>query len=102
MSLNFNYQLKKNSRARSIRISINSKGEVLVSAPKLYPNLLIEKFLRQQEPWVLRKQAQLAKLQTKIKNNEIYIFGEKYQILVTADQEIPLGISINQQFEDGE
>ena len=97
MSLNFNYRLKKSSKSRSIRLTIDAKGMVLVSAPNLYPKLLIEKFLKKQEPWVLRKQAQVAKLQAKIKKDEIYIFGEKYQIILTADQQAPLGISIRTQ-----
>jgi predicted metal-dependent hydrolase len=97
VALNFNYQLKKNSRSRSIRISIDSKGQVLVSAPKLYPNLIIEKFLKQQESWVLTKQAQVKKLQTKINENEIYIFGEKFKIIVRADQKNISGISIEGQ-----
>ncbi len=97
MALNFNYQLKKNPRSRSIRISIDSKGKVLVSAPKLYPNLIIEKFLKQQETWILKKQAQVAKLQTQIADDEIYIFGKKFQIVVEADQKKASGISIEGQ-----
>jgi hypothetical protein len=97
VALNFNYQLKKNPRSRSIRISIDSKGKVLVSAPKLYPNLIIEKFLKQQEPWILKKQAQVAKLQTQIADDEIYIFGKKFQIVVEADQKKASGISIEGQ-----
>jgi predicted metal-dependent hydrolase len=97
VSLNFNYQLKKNSRSRFIRISIDSKGKVIVSAPKLYPNLIIEKFLKQQEAWVLKKQAQVAKLQAQIADNEIYIFGKKFQIIVGADQKKASGINIEGQ-----
>ncbi|MFA6813943.1 MAG: M48 family metallopeptidase [Candidatus Pacebacteria bacterium] len=97
MSLNFNYQVKKSSKARSIKISIDAKGKILVTAPKLYPNLLIDKFLKQQEPWVLRKQAEVAKLQVKIKKNEIYIFGEKYQILVEVNPKQRPGLSIHDQ-----
>lgn len=97
MALNFNYHLKKNSRSRSIKISIDSAGKVLVSAPKLYPNLIIEKFLKQQEPWVLKKQAQVAKLQTQIADNEIFIFGKKFEIIVSAKQSKASGISIEKQ-----
>jgi hypothetical protein len=97
VSLNFNYQVKKSSKARSIKISIDAKGKILVTAPKLYPNLLIDKFLKQQEPWVLRKQAEVAKLQVKIKKNEIYIFGEKYQILVEVNPKQRPGLSIHDQ-----
>lgn len=69
----------------------------MVSAPKLYPNLIIEKFLKQQEPWILKKQAQVAKLQTQIADDEIYIFGKKFKILLEADQKKTSGISIEGQ-----
>lgn len=97
MSLNFTYQLNKNSKSRSIRISIDANGKILVSAPKLYPTLLIEKFLKQQESWILQKKAQVAKLRVNIKNNEIYIFGEKYQIIANTDQTKLSGIKIADQ-----
>jgi predicted metal-dependent hydrolase len=98
VSLNFSYQLKKSSRSRSIRINIDNKGTVLVTAPKLYPNFLIDKFLQQQEAWVIRKQAEVAKLQVKIEHNETYIFGKKYQIVLEIDaKKRPNIITKNQQ-----
>ena len=97
MSLNFAYTLKKSSRARSIRISIDARGEVLVSAPQLYPNFLIEKFLEQQESWILAKRAEVAKLQANIKKDEVFIFGEKYQIIVKVEQNQSPGITLGDQ-----
>ncbi len=85
MSLNFSYQLKKSSRTTAIRINIDHQGTVLVTAPSLYPNFLIDKFLKQQEAWIIKKQAEAAKLQVKIKHNETYIFGDKYQIVLNID-----------------
>lgn len=98
MSLNFNYQLKKSTRSRSIRINIDNQGTVLVTAPNLYPNFLIDKFLKQQEAWVIKKQAEVAKLQVKIKHNETYIFGQKYQIVLEINpKKRPEIISKDQQ-----
>lgn len=97
MSLNFTYRLKKSSRARSIRLSIDARGEVLVSAPTLYPNFLIEKFLEQQQAWILAKRAEVAKLQANIKQDEVFIFGEKYQIIVKLDQNQAPGITLGDQ-----
>ncbi len=96
MSLNFTYQLKRNSRSGSIRVSIDHRSQILVSAPKLYPKILIENFLKQQEPWILQKKAQVSKSQVKIKQNEIYLFGEKYLIVHNIDQNLTPKISIIQ------
>lgn len=98
MSLNFSYQLKKSSRTTAIRINIDHQGTVLVTAPSLYPNFLIDKFLKQQEAWIIKKQAEAAKLQVKIKHNETYIFGDKYQIVLNIDpKQRPNIISKDQQ-----
>jgi len=95
VSLNFNYQLKKSARSRSIKISIDAQGTILVTTPRLCPKLLINQFLKQQESWVLKKQAEVAKLQKNIKQNEIYIFGNKYQIVIEVAPQTRPNISIN-------
>jgi predicted metal-dependent hydrolase len=97
VAVNFVYQLRKNPRSKSIKISIDAKGGVTVTTPKLCPKLFIEKFLKQQEPWVLKKQAEVKKLQANISKNEIYIFGQKYQVIVEINPKSRPNISTKNQ-----
>lgn len=94
MATKIDYQLKKNARTRSIRISIDSGGKILVSAPKLYPNFLIESFVQKQAPWILKQQLRQKKHGVNLANNEVYIFGQKYPIVLTDDHLLPLGVSL--------
>ncbi len=52
------YSLHRRARLRRITLSVNSKGKVRVTAPKLVPKLMIEKFVQTKHDWiegVLRK-----------------------------------------------
>lgn len=94
MATKIAYQLKKNSRSRSIKISIDNTGKIIVSAPKLYPNFLIDSFVQNQAPWIIKQQLRQAKNQVKLGKDEVYLFGEKYPVLTVSDEKIPLGVSV--------
>lgn len=46
------YSLHRRARLRRITLSVNSKGKVRVTAPKLVPKLVIEKFVKSKESWI--------------------------------------------------
>lgn len=50
---NISYTIKKSSRARRLRLSVNRSGAVIVSVPRRVSNQMAEKFLRENLGWVL-------------------------------------------------
>lgn len=64
--------LQRRARLRRITLSINSKGKIRVTAPKLVPKVVIEKFVKTKESWI---EGVLEKLKT-VKKSEF--FGPKY------------------------
>jgi hypothetical protein len=52
------YCLKTSARTRNLRVVVKSGGEVFASKPELFPDFLVERFLRQKSEWVLGKIAE--------------------------------------------
>lgn len=76
------YQIKRSSKSISLRISINHKGQVIVSAPKFFPEFMIRKFVQAQEAWIESNLAKVKKNQLPVKSDELYIFDKKYQVTI--------------------
>jgi predicted metal-dependent hydrolase len=53
------YVLKRTGRSASIRISLNHEGDVLVTAPRLAPRFMIDRFVSQNHDWIERQQRRL-------------------------------------------
>ncbi|NCN87714.1 MAG: M48 family metallopeptidase [Candidatus Pacebacteria bacterium] len=86
---------KQNSRSKSIKISINSAGKVLVSYPRWTPRFVVDKFVSAQENWI---EIQLNKIKEKLviseDNDNIHIFGKKYQKVLHDFLELPYGVTV--------
>lgn len=76
------YQIKRSSKSLSLRISINAKAQVIVSAPKFFPEFMIRKFVEAQKTWIESNLAKVKKNQVAVKTDELYIFDKKYQVIV--------------------
>lgn len=50
------YLLKRSKRARSLRVRVESDGEVVVTAPPLIPKVVVDRFVRKSEAWIKRQQ----------------------------------------------
>lgn len=87
------YQIKRSSRSLSLRISINAKAEVVVSAPKFMPEFMIRKFVEAQKTWIETNLTKVKKNQIPVKTNELYIFDKKYQVVIN-DQAEKMGIFV--------
>lgn len=90
----FPYTLKRNARSRSIRISINSKAEVIVSAPKFVSVRDIESFLEKSSEWITANQAKIAVRAKTETRNTILLFGKEYEKHKIYSTDKPLGIFI--------
>jgi len=87
------YQIKRSSRSLSLRISINAKAEIIVSAPKFMPEFMIRKFVENQKTWIEANLTKVKKNQIPVKNDELYIFDKKYQVIIN-DQADKMGIFV--------
>lgn len=87
------YQIKRSSRTLAIRISINSHGKVVVTAPKLIPEFMIRNFVEKQKDWIQTNLEKIKKTNIPVKNNELFIFDKKYKIVKNNDAE-KIGITV--------
>ncbi len=52
---NFKYKLQRRRGARSVRLTIYSDGNFVVTAPKWYPLYVIRKFLEEKSEWIYER-----------------------------------------------
>ncbi len=88
------YQLKKSWSARSLRLRLNKNGQLIVSAPSLTPQFIINRFIDEHESWILNKQNILRQKQL-AQNSSIAIFGQNYQLVFTYHPDLAIGFIIN-------
>lgn len=55
------YTLKRNRRARNLRLSICQGGRLKVSAPWVFPEFAIKNFIRKKSDWILEKMKEMEK-----------------------------------------
>ncbi len=89
---------KSSSRSKSIRIAIDSRGQVVVSYPKWTPQFLVKKYVESQSSWI---EEHLAKVEVKKElsdnDNFVSVFGKKYKKEALNSLEIPYGVTINNE-----
>lgn len=54
------YVLRRNTRARSVRVSVFPGGEVRVTAPTRLPRTFIEHFLKEKRAWVIEQMKRMS------------------------------------------
>lgn len=59
------YEIRISPRARYLRMTMNLKGELIVSVPKYGGMHLVEEFLRNKAAWILKHHRRMEKLQSK-------------------------------------
>lgn len=87
---------KSSSRSKSIRIAIDSRGQVVVSYPKWTPKFLVKKYVDSQSSWI---EENLAKVESKkeLSDNDrfVFVFGKKYKKVLANTLDLPYGVSIS-------
>ncbi len=74
------YTHKVHPRSRSIRLRIESNGEIVVTSPKLTPRFMIERFIKSQSAWIESNRRKiLLKQNFGLPENQILIFGKVYE-----------------------
>jgi predicted metal-dependent hydrolase len=68
------YQVRRNKRAKGLRMAVSHQGIVIVSAPPLYPKKLIDRFVIQNETWAKRQQK---KIKHAVVNDPLLLWDER-------------------------
>lgn len=95
MSLPFDYTIKKNKRSKHIKIKIERGNTVVVSAPYLVPNFLIDQFVKKQQQWVithLNTNSHSPKFNTQ---TEVHIFGIPYAKKIEFSLKKKVGVYVS-------
>ena len=90
------------SNRRTLSISIQKNGNVVVKAPLKMKDELINKFINQKQDWIAEKlmsvNTTLAKFDDIINYNKVLIYGSKYQIKLIESRKIELSDSLEMFF----
>ncbi len=78
---------------KSLSLTINEQGELIVHAPKYMPMYEILNFIEKKEDWITKKSESIKSLLTKNKNileyNEIFFLGKRYKVVETKGIDEP-------------
>ncbi len=89
------YQHKTHPRARSLRITINQRGEVVVTTPRFTPKIVVELFVRQQQGWITKQLAKIKTLAPATDSHQLQLFGQNYHIVEIADGRRGRGVHLD-------
>ncbi|MDQ3008903.1 MAG: M48 family metallopeptidase [bacterium] len=82
-------------RSRSLKISVTSNGEVIVTTPPRQSSRVIEQFVTQHEAWIEQVKAKIKKTKHEvITETSVTIFGKTYQINTTYQPGLPVGVRV--------
>ena len=78
---------------KSLALTINEKGELIVHAPKYMPLYEIVNFIEKKEDWITKKSESINSLLNRNKDivnyNEIFFLGKRYKVIETKGVENP-------------
>ncbi len=99
LSLNvgdLHFEVRRSSRRRSMQITVDRGGELLISAPETCPTHVMEDFVREKRIWIYTKLAEKEALGPEVPAKE-YVNGEgfrylgrSYRLLLVDQQEVPV------------
>ncbi len=81
------------SKRRSLALTINENGDLIVHAPKYMPLYEIMNFIDKKEDWITKKTKSIKSLLDKnskiVKYDEIFFLGKRYKVVETKGVENP-------------
>lgn len=88
------YIHKVSGRSRAMKISINAKGEVIVTTPRFIPQFIINRFVHSHQDWIEHHQQKLSKVKNSLslKDNQVLLFGKVYDLVSKLDHKVPVGV----------
>jgi len=65
MIKNIEYEIRRNKRAKNIKLSIYPIGRIIVSAPTIVPKFIIDTFVNSKKDWIIKQLDKIGKNQSK-------------------------------------
>jgi predicted metal-dependent hydrolase len=90
------FEVRRSSRRKSVQITVDRGGELLLSAPEGCATRVMEKFVREKRFWIYTKLAEKDALGPPapkkhfVSGEGFAYLGRNYRLLVVADQDVPL------------
>ncbi len=93
----FPYIHKVYAASRSLRLKIESDGQLYVITPRRVSTSMIEDFIQANAHWISQTQAKLLeKRKHIIDDDKVSLFGKKYPVLISDQLELPVGVSLHE------
>lgn len=80
MTTSINYILKKSKNAHLVRISINGKGEVVVTKPWYMPMFVVDQFINKNEEWIKSKLVVVKKANPVKAKDTLWYLGKQFKL----------------------
>lgn len=90
------FEVRRSARRRSVQITVDRGGELVLSAPDACPVRKMESFVREKRFWIYTKLAEKEALRVaaapkQFVNGEGFPYlGRSYRLLLVKDQDVPL------------
>lgn len=81
------YTLKRSKKRRTLGLKINAMGDLFVHVPYFVPQYEIDKFVDNNQSWILRKQNEMQsrqKAKLDVSRSEFWYLGQRYKLLRTV------------------
>ncbi|NCO12261.1 MAG: hypothetical protein COZ34_00135 [Candidatus Pacebacteria bacterium CG_4_10_14_3_um_filter_34_15] len=94
MNFPFEYLHKTNKRSKSLKLSIDQGGKVVVTSPKYTPKFVVTQFVKNNEEWIVKAIEKANQTKKFDSTTHLFIFGKKYQKEVIFSETKKFGIYV--------
>lgn len=90
------FEVRRSARRRSVQITVDRGGELLISAPESCATRVMEKFVREKRFWIYTKLAEkdalgpAAPKRQFVSGEGFPYLGRSYRLLLVDDQDVPV------------
>lgn len=87
------YLHKIHSRSKSLKISVEKDGSVVVTTPRFTPELVIQRFLNDHINWIEKQQKKILEIKKTIPSEDsVLLFGKVYELRIETDLKKKIGV----------
>ncbi|MBU0974507.1 M48 family metallopeptidase [Patescibacteria group bacterium] len=94
MNFSFEYLHKTNKRSKSLKLSIDRSGKIIVTSPKYIPKFVIDQFVKKNEKWIIKAIKKANQTKKFDSTTHLFIFGKKYQKEIAFSDTTKSGIHV--------
>lgn len=87
---------RTNPRSKSLRLTIDPNGQVIVTTHPLFPRWLIAPFVHKNAAWIEKNKTKVSQ-RRQPHPSKLSIFGKEYEKSVVYSSELPVGVTIQKK-----